>query len=324
MSGWLLAGAALLSFYLSGMEAAVTALSRLRLRRWLREGRSGARTLLRYLDRPENFLWTILVGNTLANLTVIWLAVAELQVALGESPREFWALFLGCTLAVYVVCELLPKRLFRLFPNRLALGLLAPFQLVHFLLSPVVALVEAFTAALLRLAGGSAFGSRVFADREELRAFMTDGPSELHPTERAWIGRAMDLQRRTLGGLARPLERAETVRTSTPVAQLLALCHRTGHVRFPVWGEEGGARRIVGIVSAKPLLYAEPAARPATAGECLRPALFLDDKLRLDDALSRLQRSGEHLAIVVDSSRRERGLVTLGDLLGAIFGAAPP
>ena len=60
-----------LSAFLSGMEAAVMALSRLRIRQWVREGRPGAPALQRYLSNPENFLWTLLVGNTLANFIIV-------------------------------------------------------------------------------------------------------------------------------------------------------------------------------------------------------------------------------------------------------------
>jgi len=54
----------LLSFVMSGMEAGVFALSRLRIRQHMRSGRRSAEVLHKYLEHPENFLWTILVGNT--------------------------------------------------------------------------------------------------------------------------------------------------------------------------------------------------------------------------------------------------------------------
>src|SRR6185436_151552 len=72
---WLfLAACLLVSFLLSGMEAGVFALSRLRIRQRMREGRQSARVLYEFLEHPENFLWTILVGNTIANFIILgWL-----------------------------------------------------------------------------------------------------------------------------------------------------------------------------------------------------------------------------------------------------------
>ena len=40
----------------------------------------------------------------------------------------------------------------------------------------------------------------------------------------------------------------------------------------------------------------------------------------VERALRRMQRSGDRLAIVLDSERNERGLVTLQDILQVIFG----
>ena len=68
-----------LSFFLSGMEAGVFALSRVRIRQQMRAGKYSARLLHGYLEDPERFLWTILVGNTLANFIALGLIVAELH-----------------------------------------------------------------------------------------------------------------------------------------------------------------------------------------------------------------------------------------------------
>ena len=57
-----------LSFFLSGLETGLVELSRLRLRRMAREGNARAARLLEHLDQPEDTLWTILVGNTMANV----------------------------------------------------------------------------------------------------------------------------------------------------------------------------------------------------------------------------------------------------------------
>src|SRR5207302_9820640 len=72
---WLLFAACLaVSFLLSGMEAGVFALSRLRVRQQMRAGRGSAKVLHDFLENPENFLWTILVGNTVANFLILgWL-----------------------------------------------------------------------------------------------------------------------------------------------------------------------------------------------------------------------------------------------------------
>ena len=312
-----------LSFFMSGMEAGVMALSRLRIRQWVREGRRQAPVLLGYLDHPENFLWTILVGNTLSNFAAVALIVTDLHALAGESPLLFWSAFTVVIAMIYVLGELLPKTLFRMFPNRLCLRLVGPFRLIHFALSPIVRLIEGFAALLLRLTRGQALTAHLFGNREEFRALMQESGAALKPEERTLINRVLDLQTVTLGQVATPLDRADMVSAATPLTDLLALCRRNQHTRLPVWSEGASGRRIVGVVSLKNILYSEPDPSRQSTRDFLRPALFLDAAMRLEDALQRLQRSGEHLAIVIDADRKEIGLVTLADMLRVMFGKVP-
>src|SRR5436189_4385604 len=84
-----------LSFLLSGMEAGVFALSRIRIRQQMRAGRASARVLHGYLENPENFLWTILVGNTVANFFILGWVIVLLHAWLpGEKLWFALAFFL--------------------------------------------------------------------------------------------------------------------------------------------------------------------------------------------------------------------------------------
>src|SRR5262245_49809782 len=82
-----------LSFFLSGMEAGVFELSRLRIRHLMRAGQPRARVLYGYLEKPENFLWTILVGNTLANFVAVSLVVFVLHRWFAHRPGLFLLCF---------------------------------------------------------------------------------------------------------------------------------------------------------------------------------------------------------------------------------------
>src|SRR2546429_965646 len=82
-----------LSFFMSGMEAGVFALSLLRIRQWMRAGKLRAKVLHGYLERPEDFLWTILVGNTLANFVAECQGVDAPNPPLSARPSPFRAHF---------------------------------------------------------------------------------------------------------------------------------------------------------------------------------------------------------------------------------------
>lgn len=311
------------SFFMSGFEAGVFALNRLRVRHLMRDGNKAARRLHGYLERSENFLWTIFVGNTLANFVVVMLFVTWLRGALAGIPWLFWPAFLAGMLALYVGGELLPKTLFRKFPNRLCLRLVGPFRLLHLVLSPVVTLVEHFARFLLRWSGGASYTGSLFANREEFRQLIRDRGDSLSGTERRLINRVLDLQSVTVADVARPLATAASVEADTTVEEVVRKCESLQLTRLPVWSGTGPMRRIVGIVSLKTILYSDDIAPGARARDVLRPTLFLDESTRLEDALRRLQRSGHHFAIVMGADRKEHGLITLWDILRTVFGDAP-
>src|SRR5438132_10575300 len=132
---WLVfAGCLSVSFVLSGMEAGVFTLSRLRIRQQMRAGRASAKVLHDYLENPENFLWTILVGNTVANFLILGWLFLVVQQALRQHRFLFVLLFTVSVFLFYTFFDPLPKMLFRTYPTRLCMLLARPFRLIHLLL----------------------------------------------------------------------------------------------------------------------------------------------------------------------------------------------
>ena len=319
---WVVFGFCLiLSFVMSGMEAGVFAASRLRIRQQMRAGRRSAQVLHNYLENPENFLWTILVGNTVANLYVLgWLVMLLFRV-LG-SRHLFWfvVVYLLVVFLFYAFFDLLPKMLFRTYPTRLCLSLARPFRWAHFALRPLVAVVEGLSDLSLRWHGGTVFTGHLFGNREELRWVMQESSQTFTSEERAMINRVLDLQSATVRQAMSPLDQAVTVSAQEPVSQVLALCRDRKLTRLPVWEPRDGQRRILGLVNLDPLLYQGSLDGTRPVAEHLKPALYLEEDLRLEVALRRMQRSGQRLAIVLARDRREIGLLSLQDVLKLIFG----
>jgi putative hemolysin len=308
------------SFVLSGMEAGVFALSRLRIRQQMRAGQPSAKVLHDYLENPENFLWTILVGNTVANFLILGWLVVKLHAALGEHRVWFVVVFSIAVFLFYAFFDLLPKMLFRTNPNRLCVLLARPFRFIHLALRPLVALVETFSSALLRWRGGKVFTGHLFGNREELRLVMQESAQAFTSEERTMINRVLDLQTLTVRQAMKPLEQAVVMTAQTPVSAALALCRERKFTRLPVWETRDGRQRVVGLLALNTLLYQPALDTNKPVGEYVKPALYLNEDLRLEVALRRLQRSGQRLAIVLGRDRREIGILSLQDVFKVIFG----
>ncbi len=314
----------LLSFFLSGMETGIVELSRLRVRRMTREGNVRARRLQRFLDDPEDCLWTILAGNTLANFLAVLLALLGLRdmAMLDERSVGFWVLFGIGGLVFYAICELLPKMLFRQFPVHLCLWLSRPFAIVHCLSAPLVTVLQWVSRALLAVTGGRAAPRRMFGSREELRQVMRETSEGLTVDERVMIDKVLDLQNIPVRDVARPIATADSVDTEMTVIEVLRNIGDSARVRVPVWEKSGGGRRIAGVTNLRQLSYLPESELKRPVGHFLESALFLDEDVRLEAVLRVMRRSGQRAVIILDKRKREMGVVSLPDVLGEVFGEA--
>ena len=307
-----------LSFLFSGMETGVLALNRFRVRQRMRGGDRRAAVLHGFLQNPEDFLWTILVGNTVVNLVIISLGVLQLRRWLGHRPVAAASVFIAGVFIFYIVCELVPKSLFQRYPNRLSLAWAAPFRLIHRLLSPLTAVVAWFSRGLLHWTGGQAHTGRLFGSREELRFVMQEAAPSLTTEERAMINRVLDLPNLRVRHVMRPLATAATGAADKPISEAVALCRQRNLTRVPALDAQ--TRRITGIVNLEHVLFSKGVDPARPAREFLQPAFYLPEDLHLEEALRRMQHTGSRLAVVLGRDNREAGILALQDVLKVIFG----
>jgi putative hemolysin len=308
------------SFLCAGMEAGIFTLGRWRIAQQMRAGQPRAARLYAYLQNTENFLWTILVGNTIALFGAMWIIGVALIRELPGHGLFFWAAFFGATFVFYAFCDLLPKTLFRKFPNRLCLVLSAPFRLLHFVLSPILALIESVTNLLLRWTGGRTYKGHVFSNRNELRLLMQDTAEVLTSEERGMINRVFDLHNITVRQTAIPFARVPHLESTDRLKDALIRFRSISQNMLPAWGGSGRERKVAGFLELKRVLYHANVSDSDSVGDHLSRPMYIDEDMRIYDALRRLQRAGLRMAVVLSRDGREIGLITLVDILKVIFG----
>jgi len=319
-----------LSFFLSGLEAGLVEISRLRLRRMAREGDIGASRLLGHLDQTEDTLWTILVGNTLANVVLGLVSLYGLQQLLeineasqllefSQTAGLFWAAFLAGCLFFYSFCELLSKTLFRKYATRLSVSLCRYFGWVELLFSPLVELLKSLSEILFSSRGESGRGN-LFSSREELRQLMTASGQGLTNDERVMIDRVLDLQKIPVRELAVSFDELPEISTEDPVLDLVSNQSIGAYTRLPVWELKKGRQRIAGVLNLRRLIFLPELEWKRPVGHFIESTLYQDEDVRLQQLLQTMQRSGQRVVVILDKQKRELGIVTLSDILRVVFG----
>jgi CBS domain containing-hemolysin-like protein len=213
---------------------------------------------------------------------------------------------------------LAPKTLFQRYPNRLTLACATPFRLLHRLLAPLVAVVAWFSRGLLHWTGGQAHTGRLFGSRDELRFVMQEAAPNLTTEERAMINRVLDLPNLRVRHLMVPLTNAATVGADQPVSEAIAACRHGNLSRVPAL--DPATRRIAGVLNLEQVLYSHDVHPARPARDYLQPAFYLPEDLHVEEALRRMQQTGWRLAVVLGRDNREAGILTLQDMVKAIFG----
>ena len=317
----LLIVSSVISFIFSGIEWGVYSINRSRIRLQGREGNKKALLLLNLQRDPENFFLTVLLGKTIAN--GVFAILMALLLKENSSGMLFWSLFLSCVFTLYTLCDLLPKKLFSRFPDKLSLAVARPFRAVQITLTPFVGLTQALFGKTLAGAVGQPMTKRLFRNRNELKKLMEDSGDSLSDEERTMISQVLRLSERTLGQAAIPLNLSVTASADSSISSVVDLCRNHRIARVPIWKFDGGQRKVVGVVTLKTSLYREDYDGSKPAGDYMQPALFLPSDLKIEAALKRMQRSGQWLAIVTSESQKEAGIVALQDILKIVFSDTP-
>ncbi len=310
--------AATMSFLFSGIEAGVFSLNRLRVRQQMREGQKNAKILFNYYREPEKFYWTILLGNTFFN-TIFITVLVILTNDLTSITLLYVSLFLSVVYVFYIFCDLLPKTLFRKFPNRLCLFFVKPFRIFQIIFSPIIILIHKIFGNAFEGSVGQPLASRLFKNRKELKTLMEESDESLSDEERFMIKQVLRLNERTIGQLAIPLKKSITASADRPISEIIQLCKKHKIARIPIWKFTGGQRKVTGIATLKTSLYKEDYDENKPTKDYIQPPLFLPSYLKVEAALKRMQRSGHWLAIVTSESQREVGIVALKDILKVVF-----
>lgn len=327
MVGYLLGVAIclLLSGLFSGSETALFSIAKPVLMQLKEEKPKVATRLERLLTSPAQLLGAILFSNLIVNVIAssVWTLFI---IALANRYHLATDLYLGIgffvmTLLLLIFGEVTPKVLasrsslrFAVLTSPLILGLTKIF-------SPIVRLLTLLGAFILRHAKLPTFPSD-----EELLTMIELGRAcgTITANEGEILHNLVELDKRTVSEVMTPRIKIAGLEKNTTCDLAMEFAKKTGFSRFPVYDQT--IDNIVGILYVKDLLTENLTNRSRfpegsqLVSEVMRAVYFVPEMMKLSLLLMELRKKGSHIAIVVDEFGQTAGLVTLEDILEAIFG----
>lgn len=311
-----------MAFFFSGTETAFFALQKPERERFT-SGNFSQRRVVKLLSSKSALITTILLGNELANISVVATSAALLgELALPYVPRSVvpWLNIVLLGPVLVLVSEVTPKILAYRFRRSWAPVVALPFTVWFWAATPARVVFTGIVNSVARLIGVEDRGEGIA--EQELMVYVAHGTAsgELDPLERDIIEAVFEFDEITVERLMTPRPDVFSVPLTIGWDELMERCRKEQLSRIPVTGH--APDDIVGVLLLKDLLKfrGAPLSGPKQLRSLLLPPVFVPASKSADGMLREFLGKRFHMAFVVDEHGTFVGLVTLDDLLGELLG----
>jgi putative hemolysin len=316
---------------LAAAEIAILSVRKTRLQELAAEGSKRASAVLRLRSDPESFLATIQVGITIVSATAAAFGGATIARALSarlaqagaERHAEDLALGLvvgGISFLSIVFGELVPKSLALRAAERLSLFLAWPVLALSIASRPLVAFLTASSNLILSPFDDRTTFTEARLSKEELQQLVdeaaTTGALDAGAGEIAY--RALDFGNVRVAAVMVPRSDVVTLSVEASRLEIRALVATQLHSRIPIHGE--APDDVLGYVTIRDLVSFLLESDGRTLVELMREAQFVPESRLAVDVMRDMQRSRDHLALVIDEAGVVSGLVTIEDIVEELVG----
>ncbi|RMD85811.1 MAG: HlyC/CorC family transporter [Calditrichaeota bacterium] len=314
-----------LSALFSGSETAFFSLPASILERFKKSRIKSEKRVAALMQNPRQLLITIVVGNTVVNITTASLA-AILTTRVGailqwNSHVILVIDVLVVTFVLLIVSEILPKVMAVRNAEKFARRFSGFIQFTYYLFFPVTYLLARFTSLLQHRLGLKAEKTQISEDELLALADVGEEYGTLEEEEREIIHSIFEFGETTVKEIMVPRTDMVCIEVHTPYTELLKIVRGKLHSRIPIYKER--IDNIVGILYIKdllPYLYHRKKGAKIDLTKLMREPYFVPEQKKISELLKEFQKNRIHMALVVDEYGGIAGLVTLEDIIEEIVG----
>lgn len=308
----------MLSGYMSSSETAFFSLSPLDLLTIRESSQSHDKKLLYLLEHSEQLLATILIGNNVVNIGVVFLSnyvISELIDFGTSTTLQFVLQTIGLTFVLLLFGEISPKVIARQNPLRFS-RFSAPIMVGFY------QFFAPFARALMRTSKSGSKRRRKKSRGYDLSVDDLSRAVELTedktPVQSEIMEGIIKFHDKTAVEIMVPRIDMVDIDYDLPFDEVLKIIAESGNSRLPVY--KGTQDTIRGILYIKDCIPYINAASDFEWQRLIRPAYFVPENKMLDELLEEFREDRIHIAIVVDEYGGTSGLVTLEDILEEVVG----
>jgi CBS domain containing-hemolysin-like protein len=313
------------SAFFSGSEVALFSFDKKKIREYKKEHTITGGYIQVLLDNPRRLLVTILLGNTIVNISasIIGVLIALDSAKTFGISEEIAVLIQIIVLTVLLLLfgEIAPKLWANKHPEKYAGVAAVPLYWISILFYPI----SKFLADVLRITTSkiNKYKSKTILNDSEITELAELGIEKgtIEEGEHELIQGIVSFKTVTAREVMTPRVDISAVSINSSFDELMDIITTSGHSRIPLF--ERNLDQIVGVIYAKdllPYLKNENMRKTLSLRKIAREAMFVPESILINNLLHDFQEKNMHLGIVVDEYGGTAGLISLEDILEEIVG----
>lgn len=315
----------ILSGIFSGSEVALFSIDKRKLKEAHKKASLTIDYILQLLDTPKRLLVTILIGNTISNVTLAIIGVdLAIKYATDYNISPNLAVFIQIiitTILILFLGEVTPKVLATKNPVAFAKLISIPIYWISVILYPIAKVITDFLKLISSKFSFSNIKSAIaFNELQELADIGAE-KGTIEENEHEIINGLVNFRTVLAREAMTPRVDIIAIPIDAGYYEVLKIITEAGYSRYPLYKEN--LDDIVGIIYAKdllPYIHDEKLQRNLSLKNLARKALFIPETKKINELLHLFQESKLHIGIVVDEYGGTSGLISLEDVLEEIVG----
>ena len=316
--------------FFAGSETAYLSITRLMLRHLQKKDASGKKNSpakrITYLKKDTNRLLSlILIGINFVTSLVSGLAAALAIKLLGNKGATIATFTISFILIIFG--EIVPKTIAAVHPVGFAsftAGALIFLQKAFF---PIVWIFSKITDGITKALQVFFKNSKELITEEELKSLIEIGAKEgtLEAGEKKMLYKIFDFTDLHIKDIMRHRSLVQYIPIDADYDEIVKIFALSGYSRLPVCN--GDFSNVEGMLFYKTVLLKAPSkemnsvrSRKSFARRHMHPTLFVPETLYATELLQKFKAEKQNFAIAVDENGSNSGIVTMDDILRAVFG----
>lgn len=308
----------ILSAFFSSSETAFIGSNTYTLDYLEKKGSKRAGAVKRILARLDDFLATVLIGNTLVNAAAASVATSFFVSFIPDRETAILLATMAATLFILFFSEINPKIYAAYNPLKISFLMAKPVRAFMILFYPFV---KAFTflSSLLfpSTEGGSASMSRSITE-DETKVLLSTGIKGMSAFRKKMIAEILDIASRPVKEIMTPRPQIKAIEIGATRQQILDAVLSEEFSRFPVY--RGRLDHIEGLIHTKDIIPYLTGGRDLDLSKILRKPFFVPESASVEKVLIQMKENAVHLAFIVDEFGNMEGIVTLEDIIEEVVG----